>query len=78
MLVVRPEVIELVPHDTGKYQGVISYATYLGAKITYQVDINGNILTVDVTNPQQKSAFSVGTQVGVNLQEEAIHILSER
>jgi len=76
-LVVRPEAIELVSHDAGKCQGVIRYATYLGAKITYQVDIDGNILTVDVTNPEQKSAFSVGTQVGVNLQEEAIHILSD-
>jgi len=77
-LVVRPEAIELVSHDEGKYQGAIRYATYLGAKITYQVDIDGNILTVDVANPQQKSAFSVGTKVGVNLQEEAIHILSTR
>ena len=74
-LVVRPEAVELVSHDAGKFCGVIRYSTYLGAKITYQVDIDGNILTVDVTNPQPKTSFSVGTQVGVNLQEEAIHIL---
>jgi len=74
-LVIRPEAIELVSHDEGRYQGVVRYATYLGAKITYQVEIDGNILTVDITNPQQKSAFSVGTQVGVNFQEEATHIL---
>ncbi|MBI1928216.1 ABC transporter ATP-binding protein [Candidatus Poribacteria bacterium] len=76
-LVVRPEAIELVSYEARKYQGVIRYATYLGAKITYQVDIDGHILTVDVTNPQQKSVFSVGRKVGVNLQEEAIHILSD-
>ena len=29
----------------------------------------------DAPNPQRKLAFSVGTQVGVNLQEEAIALL---
>lgn len=35
-------------------------------------------VSFDVTNPQQRLAFSVETQIGVNLQEEAIHILSAR
>jgi iron(III) transport system ATP-binding protein len=77
-LVVRPEAIELVSHSAGKHQGLVRYATYLGARITYQVDIGGDILTVDVTNPQQRSAISVGTQVGIDLQEEAIHLLKDR
>ncbi|MFC1714757.1 ABC transporter ATP-binding protein [Candidatus Poribacteria bacterium] len=75
-LVVRPEAIELVSADAGKYKGVIRYATYLGASITYQVEINGNVLTVDVTNPRPGPAFPSGTQVGVDFQEEAVHLLS--
>ena len=78
LLVVRPESIELVPSDAGKYKGVIRYATYLGASIVYQVEINGNVLTVDVTNPRPGSAFSTGTQVGVDFQEETVHILSNK
>ena len=78
LLVIRPEAVELLPCDQGKYRGVIRYATYLGACITYQIDIDGNVLTVDVINPKQGSMLSAGTQVGVNLQEEAIHILSSR
>ena len=78
LLVVRPEAVELLPSDQGKYQGVIRYATYLGACVAYQIDIDGNVLTVDVTNPKQGTMLPVGTQVGVNLQEEAIHILSSR
>lgn len=76
LLVVRPEAIELVSSDAGKYQGVIRYATYLGANVTYQVEINGNLLFVDVANPKRGSIFLPGTQVGVNFQEETIHILS--
>ncbi|MBI1925949.1 ABC transporter ATP-binding protein, partial [Candidatus Poribacteria bacterium] len=74
-LVVRPETIELVPSDEGQFRGIIRYVTYLGAKFTYQVDIDGTLLTVDVTNPQQRPALSAGTQIGVNLQEGAIHLL---
>ena len=56
-----PQIVILIaPHfnpyliaDEGKFSGVVRYATYLGAKVTYQVEIDGNILTVDVTNPQR-------------------------
>jgi iron(III) transport system ATP-binding protein len=78
LLVVRPEAIDLVSSDTAKFRGIIRYVTYLGAKVAYQVDIDGNLLAVDVTNPKQKSALPVGTQVGLNFEEETIHIIIDR
>ena len=75
MLVVRPEAIEMIQPDAGKYIGVVRYAIYLGANATYQIEIAGNILIVDVSNQQPGSILSPGTAVGVNFQEETIHML---
>lgn len=74
-LVVRSEAIDLVASGSGKYQGVVRYATYLGSKITYHIDIDGYLLTVDVSDPRGDNVFSVGDQVGVKLREEAVRMI---
>lgn len=68
-LVIRPEAIDLVKSGAGKCQGVVRYAVYLGSKITYQIDIHGYLLTVEVSDPQNNQIFSVGEQVRVEFRK---------
>jgi iron(III) transport system ATP-binding protein len=70
-LVVRPEAIDLVKNGVEKYQyqGLVRSVIYLGSKVSYQVEITGYLLTVDIADPQNSELFSVGEQVGISLRE---------
>jgi ABC-type Fe3+/spermidine/putrescine transport system ATPase subunit len=87
-LVARPEVVEIGapgashrPSATGEsptpWLGTVRRATYLGNAIDYEVDVEGQLLIIQETDPLHTDIFSEGQQVGVSLLENAVHVLKK-
>ncbi|MBI2000994.1 MAG: ABC transporter ATP-binding protein [candidate division NC10 bacterium] len=75
-LVVRPEVIELRPADSGDgIPGTIASRTFLGEKAEYQVRVGADLLQVTSYNPVQRGLFSVGQPVTLHFPAEGIQLL---
>jgi iron(III) transport system ATP-binding protein len=77
-LVVRPEVIELRPEDSGAgVPGTIVSRTFLGEKAEYEVRVGTDLLQVASYNPVQRGLFPVGQRVTLHFPTEGIQLLSE-
>ena len=77
-LVVRPEVIELRPEDSGAgVPGTIVSQTFLGEKAEYEVRVGTDLLQVASYNPVQRGLFPVGQRVTLHFPTEDIQLLSE-
>lgn len=75
-LVVRPEVIELRPADSGDgIPGTIVSRTFLGEKAEYQVRVGEDLLQVTSYNPVQRGLFPVGQPVRLHFPAEGIQLL---
>ena len=75
LLVVRPESVELSPKKPGTLIGTIRESSYLGSQVVYLVEVKGNVLTVDVADPQQHVDFSGGEEVSLLFKEQSLHLL---
>jgi iron(III) transport system ATP-binding protein len=75
LLVVRPESLVLEPKKPDTLTGTIREAVYLGSQMVYEVEAAKNIITVEVTNPQEHMIFKAGEQVAITFQEKSLHIL---
>ena len=73
-LTVRPESINLAAGD-GPLAGVVTRATYYGAKIEYEVELDGKPIIVEVYNPQLTEHFQVGDRVHMTLVERCVRVL---
>ena len=73
-LTVRPESI-LLSASEGALIGEVSRATYYGAKVEYEVQLNGQPIIVEVYNPQLTERFSVGDQVYMTLIDGCVRVL---
>lgn len=74
VMVIRPEAISL-SKSKEVINGIITRATYYGAKAEYEVKINDNILVVENTNPQITGMFDEGNNVGIQLQLDCIRLI---
>ena len=73
-LVVRPEAIRVGQPDS-PWLGTVHRATYLGNAIDYEVDVYGQMLVIQETNPLQTDFFAEGEQVGISILEDCAHVL---
>ena len=73
--VLRPESIKLEPKMLDTLVGTVREAVYLGSQIVYAVEVSKNILTVEISNPQEHTVFKPGEEVTVSFQDESLHIL---
>ena len=74
-LVVRPEAIR-VGQPGSPWLGTVRRATYLGDAIDYEVEIQGQTLVIQETNPLQTEVFAEGEQVGISILEDCAHVLA--
>jgi ABC-type Fe3+/spermidine/putrescine transport system ATPase subunit len=77
-MVVRPEVVEVRPEDSGPgIPGTIVSRTFLGEKAEYQIRVGTDLLQVTSYNPVQRGVFPPGQQVMLRFPTEGIQILPE-
>lgn len=75
-MIVRPEMIR-VRKAGGHLRGIVRRAAYLGDSIDYDVEVNGQVLTAVETDPSHLQLYVEGSEVGLTLSEDCIHILPE-
>ncbi len=81
-LVVRPEAVrisELQARNEAPplWQGTVRRATYLGSSVDYEVDVAGQPLIIQDTNPTRPQIFTEGEAVGITLLEGCVHVLKK-
>lgn len=77
-LLIRPEAVRIAPLDTnaGKsIPGTIKLVTYLGEKVEYDVEVQGQELKAVVYDPQRGSMFVPGEKVAVVLPENRMSLV---
>lgn len=74
-LIIRPESVELEPKKSDAITGIISQVIYLGSRMVYEIEVDKNLLTVEITNPQEHKIYSKGEEVAVILKEKSLHII---
>jgi iron(III) transport system ATP-binding protein len=74
MLLVRPEAIMLARNGDG-YPGRVCRTAYLGPIVEYDVDVAGTVLSLTQYDPRE--VYPVGTEVYVQLVEDALYQLPE-
>lgn len=75
LLVVRPESLDLESRKPDTLHGVVIHSVYLGSEIIYEVDMQGQILHVEIANPQDHELFEEGTEVTIRFREKSLHAL---
>jgi iron(III) transport system ATP-binding protein len=68
MVCIRPETAEISlsatpPEGFNSISGIVSFPSYIGNTIRYDVDAGGIIFKVDIQNPREHQPLSVGTKV---------------
>ncbi|HSM89275.1 MAG TPA: ABC transporter ATP-binding protein [Desulfobacterales bacterium] len=68
MVCIRPETAEIslsatAPEGFNSIPGIVSFPSYIGNTIRYDVDAGGIIFKVDIQNPREHQLLSVGTKV---------------
>jgi iron(III) transport system ATP-binding protein len=75
-LVVRPEIIELGPEDSGVgIPGTILSRMFLGEKAEYQIRMGADLLQVTSYNPVQRGVFAPGQRVTIHFPTKGIRLL---
>ena len=74
-LTVRPESV-LLSEEEGPLPGVISRATYYGAKVEYEVMLGDQPIIVEVYNPQLSKRFAEGEAVHMTLIDRCVRVLA--
>jgi iron(III) transport system ATP-binding protein len=77
VMVVRPEAVTLSKNKE-LITGIITRATYYGAKAEYEVKVNENLLIVENINPQITGMFDEGEKVGIHLELDCIRLLPSK
>ncbi len=75
-LVIRPEMIQVNPPDP-ILQGTIRRANFLGNSIDYDIEVKGVLLTAVETDPLRMTVIPEGSQVGIGICSECVHLLPQ-
>ena len=75
LLLVRPEAVDLYPKKAQSITGVIQQIIYLGSYLVYEIKVDEDILTVEITDPLSQKSFSTGEEVSLSFKENSLHVL---
>jgi len=75
LLLVRPEAVDLKPKTSQSITGIIQQIIYLGSHLVYEIKVDDNILTVEISNPLAQKSFTIGEEVSLCLKENSLHVL---
>lgn len=79
-LLIRPEAVDvrgLGESKNGALKGKVKLVTYLGEKVEYDLDVNGQEIKAVVADPQRGAMFAAGEEVAVNLPEDRMSIVRD-
>lgn len=77
LMIIRPEAIQVVDVGIGRLAGRIANTTYLGSEVIYEIEIFNRIYISRIINPRNQKIFESGEKVGIQFEDESIHIIEE-
>ncbi len=75
LLVLRPESIGLKKKRPDTLTGIIHEIVFLGNQMTYIVELAQQLITVEMSNPQECECFQKGEEVTIQLPVKSLHLL---
>jgi iron(III) transport system ATP-binding protein len=75
-LVIRPEMVE-VDNPQGQVEGIVRRSTYLGNVVEYDVEVNGQLLSLVEYDPRHTTVHPEGQQVRLRFLEDCLYVLPE-
>jgi len=75
ILVLRPESIILEKKKPETLTGIIREIVFLGNQMTYLVEIANQLVTVEMSNPQECERFDKNKEVSVKLPVRSLYLL---
>ncbi len=75
LLIARPESLLLERKKPNTLTGKVRESVYLGSQVVYEIEVNGSVLTVEISDPQEHISFSKGEEVSLTFKEKSLHIL---
>jgi putative spermidine/putrescine transport system ATP-binding protein len=78
-LVVRPEAVQVSPQDGTEdhWQGVVQRATYLGSAVDYEINVAGQTILAQDSNPLRGAIIPEGDPAAVRFLEDCVHVLKK-
>lgn len=73
--VIRPESIEVVEKAT--IEGEVLSSTYMGAMQEYVLKVGDYELNTETYNPSAKKVYSAGDKVGIQIQNDSLHVIKK-
>jgi iron(III) transport system ATP-binding protein len=75
LLVARPESVELEAKKPDTLTGTVLQTVYLGSQMLYEVGVDEQVLSIEIANPQDHTAFSPSEEVSITFREKSLHVL---
>ena len=75
LLIARPESLLLERKKPNTLTAKVRESVYLGSQVVYEIEVNGSLLTVEISDPQEHISFSKGEEVSLTFKEKSLHIL---
>lgn len=76
LAVIRPEELQLVPADSGFVRGEVTFRTYLGSVVEYDISLaDGSSLMAIEYNPKARPPLEVGDVAGISFDLSKLHLL---
>lgn len=75
-LIFRPESVRIGPEEGG-YVGEVKQTVYLGATVEYEVEIQDQMISIVVYDPDEDLIYEEGNQASVVIPNDAFHVLPQ-
>ncbi len=76
-LVIRPEMAMINPAAGAQVSGIVRQSAYLGSIVEYDVEVNGQLLSLIENDPRRTTIFSEGEAVQVQFWDECLFVVAD-
>jgi iron(III) transport system ATP-binding protein len=76
-LVVRPEMVMIDPPADAHATGIVREAAYLGSMVEYDVEVNGQLLSLVENDPRRTIIHSEGEQVAIQFLDDCLYVIPD-
>lgn len=76
-LVVRPEMVMIDPPANSHAEGIVREAAYLGSMVEYEVEVDGQLLSLVEYDPRRTIIHSEGERVQVQFLDDCLYVIPD-
>ncbi len=76
-VVIRPEMALINPRAGAHMDGIVRQASYLGSMVEYDVEINGQTLSLVEYDPRRTTIYAEGESVGVQFLDDCLYVVPD-